>query len=73
MHDSPVQFFNCCDLSCTLFLHSGLDLTSGENTTLTLTKQKLGSYNFDWAMLVCETIKVKSVCEKTQVQVQTVL
>lgn len=41
---------------------SATNLATGEDSTLTITKQKLGNYDFDWAMLVCETIKKDGEC-----------
>ena len=41
---------------------SATNTNTGEDSTLTISKQKLGGYNFDWAMLVCETIKQDGQC-----------
>ena len=42
---------------------SATNLATGEDSTLTISKQKLGGYDFDWGMLVCETIKKDGQCE----------
>ena len=41
---------------------SATNLATGEDSTLTLSKQRLGGYDFDWAMLVCETVKRDGQC-----------
>lgn len=42
---------------------SGTDVTTGETSTLKISKEKIGAkYKFDWAMMVCETIKNDGQC-----------
>ena len=43
---------------------AGTNLATGNSTILKLTKEKLGNYSFDWAMLVCETIKNDGACNQ---------
>ena len=41
---------------------SATNVNTGEDSTLTISKEKLGGFDFDWAMLVCETIKQDGQC-----------
>ena len=50
------------DATSSTWTISGTNLNSGESSVLTITKAKLGGYDFDWAMLVCETIKQTGQC-----------
>ena len=43
---------------------AGTNLATGNSTILKLSKEKLGNYSFDWAMLVCETIKNDGACNQ---------
>jgi hypothetical protein len=51
------------DAASTTWTISGTNVNSGESSVLTITRAKLGGYDFDWAMLVCETIKDTGQCD----------
>jgi len=42
----------------------GLDKTSGESSTLTISVKRAGNCNYDWAMLVNENINVDNICKR---------
>jgi hypothetical protein len=43
---------------------SGINTATQKSTVLKISKKKLGGYTFDWAMLVCETIKTDGACNE---------
>ena len=43
---------------------SGIDLTTGQDSTLRITSKKAGKCNYDWAMLVNENINVNEHCNR---------
>jgi hypothetical protein len=42
---------------------SGINTATQKSSVLKISKKKLGGYSFDWAMLVCETIKEDGKCD----------
>lgn len=49
--------------STQLWTVKGTNLRSGESSVLSVSKSLLGGYDFEWAMLVCETIKRDGDCD----------
>lgn len=43
---------------------SGIDLTTGQDSTLRITRKKAGKCNYNWAMLVNENINVNDHCDR---------
>eukprot|EP00937_MAST-01D_sp_MAST-1D-sp2_P002703 g2703.t1 len=57
-----VESFMQYDAKSSEWTISGKNTNTGESTVLTISKEKLGGYDFEWAMLVCETIKQNGQC-----------
>ena len=43
---------------------SGIDLTTGQDSTLRITSRKAGKCDYNWAMLVNENINVNEHCDR---------
>lgn len=50
------------DASAKTWLVSGTNLRTGKTSDLKISRSRLGGYDFDWAMLVCETVKFDDDC-----------
>lgn len=57
-----ISSFMSYDGKTKMWTVSGTNLASGESSVMKISRAKLGNYDFEWAMLVCETVKFDNDC-----------